>query len=174
VVPAHPGRIRQRRRDGDVGQFGHQPGEHLRVARGRVRRVPGQHLAAGPELLGVHSQRTDTGHRRQRPGTGKPALGQPGLRRDTGHGAAVIGARLDHHIPAAGQPQTEHHRDLLQPEQYVGGLATQMIPTPGRQIVQRHTQDCAIGTGRPALTAQRSVSHDGRNRSRLAESRVAG
>jgi hypothetical protein len=108
VVPAHPARIRQRRRDGHVGQFGHQPGEHLRVARGHVRRV------AGPELLGVHSQRTGTDYRRERPGTWKPAPGQPGLRRDTRHGPAVIGARLDHDLRTAGQPQTEHHRDLLQ------------------------------------------------------------
>jgi hypothetical protein len=97
-----------------------------------------QHLAAGPELLGVHSQRTDTGHRRERPGTRKPALGQPGLRRDTRHGPAVIGARLDDHVRTAGQPETEHHRDLLQPEQHAGGFATQMIQTPVRQIVQRH------------------------------------
>jgi hypothetical protein len=32
VIPAHPGRIRQRRRDGHVGQFGHQPGELLDLA----------------------------------------------------------------------------------------------------------------------------------------------
>jgi hypothetical protein len=68
-----------------------------------------QHLAAGPELLGVHSQRTDTDHRRERPGTRKPALGQPGLRRDTRRGPAVIGARLDNHVRTAGQPESEHH-----------------------------------------------------------------
>src|SRR5258708_5277836 len=36
--------------------------EHLRVARGHVRRVPVQHLAAGPEFFGVHSQRTAPAH----------------------------------------------------------------------------------------------------------------
>ncbi|MFB4263220.1 hypothetical protein [Nonomuraea sp. GTA35] len=51
-----------------------------------------QHLAAGPELLGVRGQRTD-------PATGvsglahaKPALGQPGLRRDTRRRPAFVGA----------------------------------------------------------------------------------
>jgi hypothetical protein len=109
-----------------------------------------QHLAAGPELLGVHSQRTGTGHRRERPGARKPALGQQGLRRDTRHGPAAIGARLDHHVPAARQPQAEHHRDLLYLEQHADGFTTQMIQTPSRQparqIAQRHNQHCAIGT----------------------------
>jgi len=118
-----------------------------------------QHLTAGPELLGMHSQRTDTGHRRERPGTRKPALGQPGLRRDTRHGPAVIGARLDHDIRTTGQPQTEHHRDLLQLEQHAGGFATQMIQTPSRQpvrqIVQRHSQNCAIGTERTGSEIRR-------------------
>jgi hypothetical protein len=82
-----------------------------------------QYLAAGPEIFGVHSQRTDTGHRRERPGARKPALGQLGLRRDTRPGPAVIGARLDHDVPATGQPEAEHHRDLLQLEQHVGGFA---------------------------------------------------
>ena len=108
-----------------------------------------QHLAAGPELLGVHGQRTDTDHRRERPGTRKPALGQPGLHRDTRRGPAIVGARLDHDVPATGQPQTEHHRDLLRPEQHAGGFAAQMVKTPNRQpvrqLVQRHTQDCATG-----------------------------
>jgi hypothetical protein len=111
-----------------------------------------QHLATGPELLGVHSQRTDSGHRGKRPGTRKPALGQPGLRRDTRHGPAVIGARLDHDVPAIGQPQTEHHRDLVQPEQHADGFAAQMMPAPTgqpfRQIIQRHGYDSAIGRNR--------------------------
>jgi len=111
-----------------------------------------QHLTAGPELLGVHRQRADADHRRERPGTRKPALGQPGLRRDARHGPAVIGARLDHDVPATSQPQTEHHRDLVQLKQHASGFTTQMIQTPGRQpvrqIVQRHTQDCAINTER--------------------------
>jgi hypothetical protein len=119
-----------------------------------------QHLAAGPELFRVHGQRTGTGHRRERPGTGKPAPGQPGLRRDTRRGPAVIGARLDHHLRTTSQPQAEHQRDLLYPEQHAGGFATQMIQAPSRQpvrqIVQRHNQDCAIGTertgARPAWT----------------------
>ena len=74
------------------------------------------------------------------------------LRRDTRHGPAVIGARLDHHVRTASQPQAEHHRDLLDLEQHVGGFATQMIQAPGRQpvrqIAQRHNQDCAISTER--------------------------
>ena len=152
VVPAHPGRVRQRRRDGHVGQFFHQPGEYLRVARGNVRRVAVPHLAAGPELLGVHSQRTDTDHRRERPRARKPAPGQPGLRRDTRHGPAVIDARLHHDVRTPSQPETEHHRDLLQLEEHVGGFATQMVQTPSRQpvrqIAQRHSQDCATGTER--------------------------
>jgi hypothetical protein len=109
------------------------------------------HLAAGPELLGVHRQRTGPGHGRERAGARKPAPGQPGLRRDTRHGPAVIGASLDHHVPAAGQPQTEHHRGLVIPEQHTDGFATQMVQAPGRQpvrqIAQRHTQDCATGAG---------------------------
>ena len=67
-----------------------------------------QHLAAGPELLGVHRQRTDTGYRRERLGARKPALGQPGLRRDTRYGPAVIGARLDDHVRTTAQPETDH------------------------------------------------------------------
>jgi hypothetical protein len=121
------------------------------------RRVPVQHVAAGPELLDVHGQRTDADHRCERPGTRKPALGQPGLRRDTRHRPAVIGARLDHHVRTIGQPKTEHHRHPLKLEQHVGGFATQMVLTPSRQpirqIVQRHGQDCAMGaelTGRTA------------------------
>jgi hypothetical protein len=104
-----------------------------------------QHLTAGPELLGVHRQRTDADHRRERPGTRKPAPGQPGLRRDTRHGPALIGARLDHDVPAISQPQTEHRRDLLPLKQHASGFPTQMIQAPSRQpvrqIVQRHTQD---------------------------------
>ena len=107
-----------------------------------------QHLAAGPELLGVHGQRTDTDRRRERPGARKPALGQPGLRGDTRHGPTVIGARLDHDVRTIGQPQTEHRRHPLQLEQHVGGFATQMVHTPSRQpvrqIVQRHSEDCAM------------------------------
>jgi hypothetical protein len=71
-----------------------------------------QHLTAGPELLGVHSKRTDTDDRRERPGTRKPALGQLGLRPDARHGPAVVGARLHHDISAISQPETEHHRNL--------------------------------------------------------------
>jgi hypothetical protein len=152
MVPAHPGRVRQRRRDGHLSQFGHQPGEYLRVARGHVRRVPLQYLAAGPELLGVHGQRTDTDHRRERAGARKPAPGQPGLRRDTRRGPAVIGTRLHHHVRTASQPEAVHHRDLSHLEQHVGGSATQVVQTPGRQpvrqIAQRHSQDCATGTER--------------------------
>ena len=111
-----------------------------------------QHLTAGPELLGMHSQRTGTGHRRERPGTRKPAFGQLGLRRDTRHGPAVIGARLHHDVPATGQPETEHHRDLFYLEQHGGGFATQMVQTPirqpVRQIVEWHSHDCAMGTER--------------------------
>ncbi|WP_328414894.1 hypothetical protein OG470_21590 [Micromonospora sp. NBC_00389] len=132
VVPADPGRTRQRRRDGHAGKLGHQPGEHLSAAPGYVQRVPPQYFAAGPEFLGVHGQRTDTDHRRERPGTCKPALGQPGLRRDTRSGPAVVGARLDHDVPATGQPQTEHHRDLMRLEQHAGGFAAQMVTTPSR------------------------------------------
>jgi hypothetical protein len=102
----------------------------------------------------VHGQPTDTDHRRERPGTRKPALGQPGLRRDTRRGPAVVGAHLDHDVPATGQPQTEHHRDLLRLEQHAGGFAAQMVKTPSRQPVrqldQRHTQDRATGTERTA------------------------
>jgi hypothetical protein len=72
-----------------------------------------QHLTAGPELLGVHSQRTDIDHQRERPGARESAPGQPGLRRDTRPGSAVIDARLHHDVCTTGQPQTEHHRDLL-------------------------------------------------------------
>jgi hypothetical protein len=90
-----------------------------------------QHLAAGPELFGVHSQRADTDDRRERPGARKPALGQPGLRRDTRHGPAAISARLHHDVCAAGQPKTEHHRDLLQLEQHLGGFVTEMVQAPG-------------------------------------------
>lgn len=67
-----------------------------------------QHLAARAELLCVHSERTNTDYRRERPGARKPALGQPGLHRDTRPGPAVIGARLDDHLRTAWQPQTEH------------------------------------------------------------------
>ncbi|MEV5560264.1 hypothetical protein AB0L44_42050 [Nonomuraea wenchangensis] len=113
-----------------------------------------QHLPAGPELLGVHGQRTDTDRRRERPGTWKPALGQPSLRRDTRRGPAVVSASLDRDVPAVGQPETEHHRHLPQLEQHVGGFTTQMVQTPdrqpGRQIIQRHTEDCAIQTPEPA------------------------
>ena len=116
-----------------------------------------QHLTAGPELLGVHRQRTDTDHRRERPGARKPAPGQPGLRPDTRHGPALIGARLDHDVSATSQPQTEYHRDLLQLEQHAGGFVTQMIQTPSRQpirqIVQRHTHDYAIDSGAPTSMA---------------------
>ena len=77
------------------------------------------------------------------------ALGQPGLHRDARHGPAVIGPRLDHDVPAS-EPQTEHHRDLVPLEQHADGFGTQMIQTPSRQplrqIVQRHTEDCATGT----------------------------
>jgi hypothetical protein len=83
-----------------------------------------QHLAAGPELLGVHSQRTDTDHRCQRPGARKPAPCQPGLRCDTRHGPAIIRARLHHDVRTTSQPETEHHRDLLQLEQHADGFAT--------------------------------------------------
>jgi hypothetical protein len=151
VVPVHPGRVRQRRRGGHAGQLGHQPGEYLRAAHGYVRRVPAQHLAAGPELFGVHSQRADTDDRCERPGTRKPALGQPGLRRDTRHGPAVIGARLHHDVCTTGQPKTEHHRDLLRLEQHRGRFAAELVPAPGRQparqITQWHSQDCATGLG---------------------------
>lgn len=123
-----------------------------------------QQLAAGPELLGMHSQRTDTGHRRERPGTRKPALSQPGLRRNTRCGPAVIGARLDHDIRTIGQPETEHHRDLLPLEPNADGFATQMIRTPGRQpirqILQRHRHDCAIGAERVGSPSSR-MGHDG-------------
>jgi hypothetical protein len=47
--------------------------------------------------------------RRERPGTRKPALGQPCLRRDTRHGPPIIGARLHRDVPAISQPETEHH-----------------------------------------------------------------
>ena len=111
-----------------------------------------QHLASGPEFLGVHGQCTDTDHRRERPGTRKPVFGQPGLRRDTRRGPAAVGARLDHDVPATDQPQTEHSRDLARLEQHAGGFAAQMLKTPGRQpvrqLIQRHTQDCAIVTER--------------------------
>lgn len=90
VIPAQPRRIRQRRRGGHRGQFGHQPGQRRRAARGHPRRVPVQYLPAGPELPGVHGQRTDTGHRREQPGARKPSLGQPGLHRDTQGGPATI------------------------------------------------------------------------------------
>lgn len=147
MVPADPARIRQRRRDGHPSQLGHQPGEHPPVTRGHVRRVPWQQLAAGPELLRVHSQRTDTRHWRERPRTRKAAPGQPGLRRDTRHRPAVIGTRLDYHVPAISQPQTEHQRYLLQPEQHANGFTPQMFQAPGRQpvrqILQRHSQDYA-------------------------------
>ena len=82
MVPPHPGRIGQRRRDGHVGEFGHQPGEHLGIAPGHGWRVSGQHLAAGPELLRVHGERTEIDGRGQRPGTRKTVLGQTGLGRD--------------------------------------------------------------------------------------------
>jgi hypothetical protein len=101
-----------------------------------------QHLTAGPELLGVHSQRTGSGHGRERPGTRKPAFGQLRLRLDTRHGPVVIGARLHHDVPAVSQPETEHHGNLVLPEQHADGLAAQMIQAPGRQpvrqIIQRH------------------------------------
>lgn len=156
VVPPRPPRIRQRRHDRHVGQFGHQQGEHLRVAHGNVRRVPRQHVAARPKLLGVHGQRTDADRRRERPGTRKPALGQPGLRRDTRPGPTVVGARLDHDVRAIGQPETEHHRDRLTLEQHVGGFATELVPTPGRQpgrqIVQRHSLRLrSAGSGRSSV-----------------------
>ena len=135
-------------------------GEHLRAAPGYTRRAAVQHLTAGPELLGVHRQRTDADHRRERPGTRKPAPGQPGLHRDTRHRPAVIGTRLDYHLRAVGQPQAEHHRDLLNLEQHGGGFATQMIQAPSRQpvrqIVQRHNQDCAIGADRTGRSGGRS------------------
>ena len=43
---------------------------------------------------------------------------------------------------------TEHHGNLLQPEQHADGFATQMIQTPSRQplrqIIQRRSRNCAI------------------------------
>ena len=66
------------------------------------------------------------------------------------------------------QPQTEHHRDLLHPEQHADRFATQMIQARSRQpvwqIVQRHTQDCATGTKRtgPLRGSVRLVSDRGR------------
>jgi hypothetical protein len=111
-----------------------------------------QHLTAGPELLGVHSQRTGTGHRGERPGARKPALGQPRLRLNTRHGSAVIGARLHHDVPAISQPETEHHGNLVLLEQHADGLAAQMIQAPGRQPVRQiiaHRPDLA---GDPAAS----------------------
>jgi hypothetical protein len=163
VVPTHPGRIRKWRRDGHTAKFGHQPAEYIRAAYGYARRVPVQHSTAGPELLGVHSQRTDADHRRDRPRTREPALGQPGLHRDARHGPSLIGTSLDHDVPATSQPQTEHHRDLLQLEQHASGFPTQMIQTPSRQparqIAQRHTQDCAIGTERTGREVRLQDDH---------------
>jgi hypothetical protein len=75
----------------------------------------------------VHGQGTDLDHRRARAGTGEPALGQLGLRRDTRHRPAVIGACLDHDLGPVGQPETDHHRHPLELEQHVGGFATQML-----------------------------------------------
>ncbi|WP_240973192.1 hypothetical protein [Nonomuraea composti] len=117
---------------GLVAEFGHQPGEHPRAPHGRLGRVVVQHLAAGPELLSVYGQRAGADHRRQRPGAREPARGEPGLRRDAGRRPAVVGACLDHDVPAAGQPQAEHHRDLLGPEQHAGGFAAQVVPAPNR------------------------------------------
>jgi hypothetical protein len=59
-----------------------------------------------------------------------------GGRAARGYGAAppasrlLRTARLHHDIRTTGQPETEHHRDLLQLEQHAGGFATQMVQTP--------------------------------------------
>jgi hypothetical protein len=55
-----------------------------------------QHVAPRPELLGVDGERTDTAHRRERPGTWEPALGQLGLRCHARHGPIIIRSRLHH------------------------------------------------------------------------------
>ncbi len=103
VIPAQPRRIRQRRRAGHGGQFGHQPGQHRRAARGHPRRVPVQHLPAGPELPGVHGRRIDTGHCREQPGTRNPHSASPACTA-THKAARPPSARLDHDVRTARQP----------------------------------------------------------------------
>lgn len=109
----------------------------------------------------MHGQRTDTDYRGERAGTRKTALGQPGLGHDARHGSTVIGARLDHDVRAVDQPETEHHRHLLQLEQHVDGFAAQMVPTPARQpvgqIVQRHVENFATARNLPVVGTSRTA-----------------
>lgn len=135
VVPAHPARVGQRRRDGHVGQLGHQPGEHRGTAHGDVRRVTAQHFAARQGLFGVHGQRVDDGHGGDRPGAREPPVRQPGLRGDARAGPAVVLPRFHHDLAPVGQPQPDHRRKGRPLEQHLDRLGSELLDAPGCQPV---------------------------------------
>jgi hypothetical protein len=93
----------------------------------------------------VHSQQASAGHRGEWAGARKTARGQPGLRFDARRGPAVVGPRLDHHVPAIRKPQAEHHRDLPGLEQHADWFSGQLVPAPGRQPVRQLLERCGDG-----------------------------
>jgi len=89
-----------------------------------------QDLASAPKLFAVDGKRVDRHDRSQGHRAWKSGRRQLGLRRHTRWGPSVVGSSFYDNVGAVAHAQPDHRRKLVDPEDDLDWLISEMLTTP--------------------------------------------